>query len=553
MKIFFDRLLTLTIGGVAVMCLAVAGRAQTTEPTASTVAQAPASTQPAVPERTQVRRPPKRVSTPPATVTVITDQTKVAPQVVTIVHRLSGVKMLRFLQRQSGQPGAVYTIDTESISTDAHASIIAGWALEDGKTIAVRLPQAGAELEFARALVGPPVGAVGPLPGALTGRVFIPAGAEPDLTVITRDGRKLTARYVGLDAQSGLSVLQVNAAIAPLIAEEVAGQLSQGQAVRIFAPERTTPEGEGSSKNIYVKVGEVNTRITSLANSPGNVERLTVRGAMLSPSVIGGVACDEAGKTLGIVESIDGDDARIVPSDTIRAATRRVLERQSSVPRPLLGVVGEPVEFAARTSFLAHGWDEKQLTELLQKHLGILLTSVRPGTPAALAKLHPGDVIVRVNQQDIESSEEFSKLLGEAGSDREVQFLVRRPSFPGPFPIDVKLGGSFDPVFEYHFEFPAMAPKLNGLEGLGVETMALSAKTLAQLGAENGLLIVAVEPESIAARNGLREGDVIESIDGRLLRPGAWNIGFQFSRKKKHVLSLVRRREKKQVVLEPVE
>jgi len=532
------------------MCLAVAGKAQTAAPTASTVAQAPASTQPAAPERTQVRRPPKRASTPPATVTVIADQTKVAPQVVTIVHRLSGVKMLRFLQRQTGQPGAVYTIDTESISTDAHASIIAGWALEDGKTIAVRLPQAGAELEFARALVGP-AGATTPLPRALTDRVFIPPGAEPDLTVITRDGRKLTARYVGLDAQSGLSVLQVNTSIAPLIAEEVAGQLSQGQAVQIFAPERTTPEG--SSKNIYVKVGEVNTRITALANNPGNMERLTVRGAMLSPSVIGGVACDEAGKTLGIVESIDGDDARIVPSDKVRAATRRVLERQSSVPRPLLGVVGEPVEFATRASFLAHGWDEKQLTGLLQERLGILLTSVRPGTPAALAKLHPGDVIVRVNQQDIESSEEFSKLLGEAGSGQEVQFLVRRPSFPRPFPIDVKLGGSFDPVFEYHFEFPAMTPKLNGLEGLGVEMMALSAKNLAQLGAENGLLIVAVEPESIAARNGLREGDVIESIDGRLLGPGAWNMGFQFSRKKKHVLSLVRKREKKQVVLEPVE
>ena len=68
----------------------------------------------------------------------------------------------------------------------------------------------------------------------------------------------------------------------------------------------------------------------------------------------------------------------------------------------------------------------------------------------------------------------------EAGSGREVQFLVRRPNFPGPFPIDVKLGGSFDPVFEYHFELSAMAPKLTGLEGLGVEMMAFSARNLAR-------------------------------------------------------------------------
>src|SRR5258708_34997319 len=192
MNTFVHRLLTLAITATAVMYPAIVGRAQTTAPAASTVVQTPATAQPSTPEKTQLRRLPRRPSTPPATVTVVADQTKVAPQVVTIVHRLSGVKMLRLLQRQAGEPGAVYTIDTESISTDAHASIIAGWALEDGKTIAVRLPQAGAELEFARALVGP-AGATTPLPRGLTGRVFIPPGAEPDLTVITRDGRKLTA------------------------------------------------------------------------------------------------------------------------------------------------------------------------------------------------------------------------------------------------------------------------------------------------------------------------------------------------------------------------
>jgi S1-C subfamily serine protease len=552
MKTFFHRLLSLAIAGTAVLCLAIGGTGQTTAPAASAVVQAPATVQPSTPEKTPLRRVPRRPSTPPATVTVVADQTKVAPQVVTIVHRLSGVKMLRLLQRQAGEPGAVYTIDTDSISSNAHASIIAGWALEDGKTIAVRLPQAGAELEFARALAIP-AELKAAVPRSMTLHTFIPPGADPDLTVITRDGRKLRARYVGLDAQTGLSVLQVNAAVLPLTPEEPARELTQGQAVQIFAPERTTPEGEAASRNIFVKVGEVDTKVVALANSPGKSERLTVHGAGLSPLVIGGVACDEAGKTLGIVESIDGNDARILPSDKIRAAARRVLERQSSVPRPLLGVVGEPVKFAARASFLAHGWDEKQLTELFQKQLGILLTSVKPGTPAALAKLHPGDVIVRVNQEDIESSEEFSKILGEAGSGRDVQFLVRRPSSPAPFPIDVRLGGSFDPAFEYHFELPAMAPNLGGLEGLGVETMALSPRNLAQLGAESGVLIVAVEPDSIAARSGLREGDVIESIDGRVLRRGAWNMGFEFNRQKKHVLSLVRKREKKQVVLEPVE
>ena len=548
----------LSIAGTSVMALAGGAFAQTVAPAASTVVQTPATAQtpgagqPTAPERTQARRPPKRPSNPPATVTVVADQTRVAPQVVTIVHRLSGVKMLRFLLRQ-GNPGTVYTFDPDVITNDAHASIIAGWAMDDGKTIAVRLPQAVAEIEFERVLLMPP-DVPGVLSPATTARPFPVPRMEPDLTVITRDGRKLRARYIGLDGETGLSVLQVNAVVMPPVAEAAARKLAEGQAVQIFAPERTTPEGEGSSRNIYVKVGEVDTKIAGVSqSSAGKLRQLTVRGAKLSPLVIGGVACDQAGNTLGIVESMEGDDARIVPADTIRAAARRVLERQASVPRPLLGVVGEQVDLAARAAFLAHGWTDSQFTEILEKHLGILLTAVKPGTPAALAKLHPGDVIVRVNKEDIESGEEFSKLLGEAGSGQQVQFMVRRPTAPDPFSVDVKLGGSFDQMFKYRFEFPGAAPNPSGLDGLGVETIAVSPINLSQLGAENGLLVVAVEPESIAARSGMREGDVIESIDGRLLGPGARAGSFEFNRRKKHVLSLVRGREKKQVVLEPVE
>lgn len=545
MKTIFNRVLMLLIAGLVIVCLAITSFAQTTVPVASTDVQNPEPVQAPAPESAQPRRPPRRIVTTPARVTVVADQTRVAPQVVTIVHRLSGVKMLRFLLRQGGETGTVYTIDTEAISSDAHASIIAGWVLGDGKTIAARLPQAGAELEFFQ-FPFMPAELMGQFPGAATPRPPLSPRAEPDLTVITRDGRKLKAHYVGLDGETGLSVLQVNGAVMPPVAEEVAKALAQGQGVQIFAPERSTPEGEASSRIIYVKVGEVDAKIADLTHtSAGDLQGLTVRGAKLSPLVIGGVACDEAGNTLGIVDAIiAGNDARIVPADNIRAATHRVLERRASVPRPLLGVRGEPVEFAARTAFLANGWHDNDLAELIRQQVGILLTSVMPGTPAALAKLHPGDVIVSVNQEDVRSAEEFSKLLGDAGSGKQVKFLVRRPTSPTPLSIDVKLGGSFDPLFRWRFEMPVVAARRNGLERFGVETMALST---------GGLLVVAVQPESVAARGGLLEGDVIESIDGRVLGRVAGALGVEFSRQKKHVLSLVRKREKKQVVLEPVE
>jgi S1-C subfamily serine protease len=559
------------LGTAALMSLSAFASAQTppstaqgTAPAASTSAQpraqAPNSGQSPSQEKIQ-KRAPRRPSTPPATVTVVAGQISVAPQVVTIVHRLTGVKMLSFLLRQEGERGTLFTIDPESITSEAHASIIAGWALDDGKTIATRLPQAGAEIEFTQF---PPTrgglrseaarqAAEARVTAAAALRPAVP-GAEPDITVITRDGRRLRAHYVGLDGQTGLSVLQITGTITLPQAEESKTKLTEGQRVQLFAPERTTPEGEASTRIIYVKVGKLEARISKIArSSSGKMDRLIVRAANLSPVMVGGVACDELGNTLGIVEGIEGNDARIVTAENIRAATQRVLARQTSVPRPLLGVRGEPVEFATRSTFLAHGWREDQLTEMVKKPFGILLTSVLPGSPAALAKLQPGDVILRVNQEDVASGEEFSKLLGDAGGGKEVRFTIRRPAPPSTVSVDVKLGSSFEPLFKWHFEMPVITPMPDELQHFGVETIALTKKMALQLGSQGGLLVVAVQPESMAARGGLRAGDVIETIDGRAIGRGVWSVRYPVAPQKKHVFSLVRAREKKQIVLESVE
>jgi S1-C subfamily serine protease len=547
------------------LAITVVAFGQGVAPEAAQAAQTPSLPQTSPPEKPQPRRPPRRPITLPARVTVIADKTQVAPQVVTIVHRLSGVKMLRLFMRQGNEWGTLDTIDPQAITNDAHASIIAGWALGDGKTIAARLPQAGAEIEFMQYPTRyPPLGptprssvtARTPESRAAAATTVLPPfpGTEADLTVITRDGRRLRAQYVGLDGQTGLSVLQVTGPVTLPPAEELTRNLAEGQRVQLFAPERTIPEGEASSRIIYVRVGMLEARIAKIARgNSGFMDRLTVRAAKLTPGMVGGIACDEQGNTLGIVDAIEGNDARIVSAETIRAATRRVLAQKTSVPRPLLGVRGEPVEFAARSTFIAHGWREDQLNELIKKRVGILLTSVVPGSPAALAKLQPGDVIVSVNKEDVATGEEFSKLLSDAGGGKTVHFSLRRPSPPSTVSVDVKLGSSFEPLFNWHFEMPVFTPWHNSLQQFGLETMALSNKVASQLGAQSGLLVIAVQPQSSAARGGLREGDVIETIDGLAVGRGGRIAGFPFNTKKKHVMSLVRGREKKQIVLEAVE
>jgi S1-C subfamily serine protease len=501
---------------------------------------------------------------------MVQGQERVAPQVVTVIHRISGVKLLRYLLRESGERGTVATIDPDAITSDAHASIIAGWALEDGKTILARLPQAAAEMEVQRfSFVWSDKDKQekdkqdkqdkedklekleGPDDAVTTAQRRAPrVRMQPDLTVMMQDGRTFRARYVGIDGQTGLSVLQLAGAASTAISDVPAEKVRTGESVQLFAPERVA---DAAPYTILVRIGKTDAKVAKLLSPKAQVmDRMMLSGAGLTPNVIGGVACDEAGNTLGIVDAIEGNSARLVTADAVRAAARRVLESQTSVPRPLLGIRGEAVDEGARKTLLEYGWNEKQFEDLLEKQVGILLTSVLPGTPAALANLQPGDIIIRVGDKDVKSAEEFSTLLTKVGTGEQVRFLVQRPKATTPVPMDVRLGGAYQPVVEWHFKLPEVPRMPGGLHTLGVEAVALSNKSASQWGGF-GLLVVAIEPESAAARGGLKEGDVIETIDGRAVGRGAWTFAYTFKRQDKHVFQVVREREKKQVVIGPVE
>ncbi|HEX5964867.1 MAG TPA: PDZ domain-containing protein, partial [Pyrinomonadaceae bacterium] len=134
-----------------------------------------------------------------------------------------------------------------------------------------------------------------------------------------------------------------------------------------------------------------------------------------------------------------------------------------------------------------------------------------------------GDVILKVNDWEIENSEDFTWLLDQAGASSQVSFTVARPDRPAAEALEVKLSGAIDPArsFRAHFRRAGVFNGFASLMDQGIETITLRAGVASQLGTTAGLLIVYVEPSTPAFEAGLKPGDVIRSINGQAisLRP----------------------------------
>ena len=464
--------------------------------------------------------PPSPKQAPPA---ATAPKAPAAPQVVTIVHRLNGLKMFRLLLRSEQQVQAIASLDQAfSLMDDVHTNVIAGLAMDDGETIAAWLPEA--DVEFGPPAIPVSLGPVAPKVKSPR-RPRSPLAAlkpvarvddHPDVTVIGPDGKRLVASYIGLDAVTGLSILKLADKKAIPAGVISAGSVNTGQTVLLYGPEPVSKAPTVFANSLHVRMGAIEGQIQDVLTAPsGDLARFNVRAPGLSQANIGGVAINEAGETIGIVDRLEGTAASILPAALIRRAAERVLQQQASVPRPWLGVRGEAIAALNVNQIFNHGWAMERAAALAERHRGILLTSIAPDSPAAQAALRAGDVILKVDDKEIFKAEDLTWWLDQAGPSTSVEFTVARPDRLVEEELNVKLSGMLNPTFSFKFGNPRAWTKGFSLIDHGIETIALRRPVAMQLGTTAGLLVVYVEPFTAAFDAGLQPGDVIQSIDGK--------------------------------------
>lgn len=474
---------------------------------------------------------------------IIVERRPTAPQVIPVVHKINGIKMLRLLIHSGEQFGALDNIDeTFNIKSQVHTSILTGLVLDDGETIAAWLPEADLEVEAPFFQFPPPANRPG-YPSTATTFEGFPVDA-PDLKVVDRDGKLRPARYLGLDGITGLSVLRLSEKTltqAPSANEQL---ISVGQRMRLFSPEPASGDAS-SSKVIYFRIGETEGQIVNITQrSPGNIGRIRIKSRKaLTPASIGGIAVNESGETLGIITSVEGSEASLLPPTVIRGAADRVIARKGNVPRPWLGVSGEAIATTPLAQVVGKGWEAGRAMSLIKKQQGILLTSIAPDSPASGAALHPGDVIMSVNNSDVKSKDDFSSLLEEVGGGNQVQFTLARPNVVTPEVVTVTLSQADFSSLRLRDEVrhPLW---YSPLVSRGIEAIHLRPTAATRFGASAGFLVLFVQPDTPAFKSGLKPGDVVEAINGETLYSPPSEAKLKELTSGAYTLNVVRNRQK---------
>ena len=287
---------------------------------------------------------------------------------------------------------------------DAYSQVVTGVAaglLPSVAALAVRTPRgggAGSAVTFTD-------------DGFLLTNAHVVAGSTGG-TAAFADGTETRFDVVGADALSDLAVVRVHQSGAPAATLGDADTLKIGQLVVAVG----NPMGLAGS----VTAGVVSGLGRSLPARDGRrvriIDSVIQTDAALNPGNSGGALADANGTVVGINTAVAGYGLGLaVP---INSTTRQIIGEllaDGRVRRAWLGVAGLPVPLPPPLA-----------TRLGQKH-GLRVVEVVPNSPAGLAGVYLGDILVSAGGRPIQTVQALQRLmLGPAiGTDLPLTLLRR--------------------------------------------------------------------------------------------------------------------------------
>jgi S1-C subfamily serine protease len=358
-------------------------------------------------------------------------------------------------------------------------------------------------------------------------------GSRPDgVRVTLKDGRKFEAKIVGIDENSDLAVLKINASGLPVVQFGDSDKARVGEfAFALGAPydlRYTFTYGIISAKGR-----------TELMPTRGNYAEYIQTDASINPGNSGGPLVDIDGRVIGVNTLIYGLDQGLgfaIPINMAKKIAGQLITGGRAVRAWLgifIGTAEDEPEFAARFP---------------DAPKGIVVKDILDGTPASESELQPWDLITAVDGAPVASARELQKAIFEKQVGDEVQLDVWRNNrtvkmslrtaeqvddvqrilnrravpqgipVPQQIPIPVpsqpapSLGDDEDFLQNTPATPPAPPAPKSPTAGLELRPVTGAAARAMKLQPDDGLLVTSVMPGSAAAEAGVKVGDVITSV-----------------------------------------
>lgn len=337
-----------------------------------------------------------------------------------------------------------------------------------------------------------------------------------EITVTLAEGKEYNAVLVGNDSKTDLALLKLDDASD---LDYVVWGTEEASEVGDWVVAIGNPFGLGGSASAGI-ISAFGRDIRS-----GPYDDYIQVDAAINRGNSGGPLFNMKGEVIGIntaIYSPNGGSVGIgfsIPSSIAKNVISQLRE-SGQVERGWIGV-----EIQALTDELAEGFER-------DNNAGALVSNVVPSGPADKAGLRAGDIILKFNSKDVEKMRDLPRIVAESIVGREYKLAVWRDGKlktlsirTERFPEDPSEVASSTPSDKNSND--------DNLFGANLAEISDELRAQHSLSDEvEGVIVLGVERGGLAARNGLRRGDIIVSVDKRLVRtPKAVTEGVRAAKK----------------------
>jgi serine protease Do len=309
------------------------------------------------------------------------------------------------------------------------------------------------------------------------------------VVVVFQDGSEKDAKIIGRDPKTDLALIKV-------AVEKPIPTVPLGDSEHLRVGSWVMAIGNPFGLDHTVTVGILSAKGRSNFGGEqiaGPYDDFLQTDASINPGNSGGPLCDMKGRVVGINTAIAANGQGIgfaIPINMVKSLLPQLLEH-GSVTRGWLGVQIQRVTPALAKTFKLG--DQK----------GALVGQVFDDSPASKAKLERGDVITKFDGKDIKDYDDLPRIVASTPPGAAVDVVILRDG------KEKKLKATLEKMKEEEIQ-PASDEQTDS--DWGFEVQPMSDEIASQLGLSagtKGVVVASVDPESAAARAGLRRGDVI--------------------------------------------